>query len=703
MPLYAPETLLSKLPHYLFLCAAMSLGVLASVHANAEHIEELVVTGTYDKRTIDVSEALLISPDTAQLLKEAPGANVNGNGPLTGIAQYRGMYGSRIATAIDGKQLAPAGPNWMDPPLSYAAAGQLESLEIYRGIAPVAVAQESIGGAIEVHTRRAQYADNEEFRLSGQITGNAQSINGGAHLNAVVYGANHHHRMKIAAMTETASDAQFPEGKILPSEYERQRYDLGYGFHNGAHSLQLDYTYSDTGETGSPALPMDIKYIEGKLFSLDYSYVLNSDLTVQATIYGSDLDHGMTNYHLRQGPMPAMWRKNIADSDNLGFKLQSNIKDDNGSWALGIDSFSERHNSNIDNPNNPMFFVVNFHDAEREILGVFLERQQDWQAWRGEFGLRYNYVTMDSNTVNATPAMIMPPAQMLRDAFNNADRKQTDTNIDLVAKTWYHASDTTTWYAGVAQKHRSPSYQERYLWLPLQATAGLADGYTYTGNIELDPEVSNQLEFGFDFSNDIFTVSPRIFYHRVNDYIQGTPSTLTPALMMVRMINANTGSNNPDPLQFNNVDAQLYGFDMDWAWSISNHWSLSGIVNYVRGKRDDIDDNLYRIAPPNTSIRLNYQSSQWAASIESVLYASQDDISKTNGEKKTAGYGLINLNGNWKVSKDLNFSAGVNNLFDKKYLSHLGGYNRVSNPKIAKGARLPAYGANMFFRASWSF
>ncbi|MBE9538715.1 MAG: TonB-dependent receptor [Proteobacteria bacterium] len=683
--------------------AITALGTLGNIPAYADQIEELLVVGTHDKRTIDVSEALLISPDTAQLLKKAPGANVNGNGPLTGIPQYRGMYGPRIATALDGKQLASAGPNWMDPPLSYAASSQLQSLEIYRGIVPVSVAQESIGGAIEVHSKRADYTHSSDFQLSGQVMGSAQSINGGAHLDGVLYGANQNHRVKIAAMTEAGDDAEFPGGEITPSEYERQRYDIAYGFRTGQHSIALDYTYTDTGETGTPALAMDIEYFEGDLLSLDYGFALDSDFSVEASIYGSQLDHGMTNYHLRQAPAPDRWRQNIADSDNIGFKLQSTLKDDNGSWELGVDGFSEAHNSDIDNPNNPMFFVVNFNEAERDILGVFLERQQDWAAWSGEFGARYNYVTMDAGKVNASSAMMMPPAQILRDNFNDADRKQTDNNIDLLAKAWYSTSDSTRWYAGIAQKYRSPSYQERYLWMPLQATGGLADGYTYTGNIELDPEVSRQLEFGLDFSNDVFTISPRFFYHRVDDYIQGTPSKVAPAVMLVRMMNASNGSNNPDPLQFNNVDAELYGFDMDWAWSMNEHWSLSGIVNYVRGERRDIDDNLYRIAPPNTSVRLSYLSSNWSAGVESVLYASQDDVSETNSEKETAGYGLVNLSTTWQATSSLNLAAGVDNVFDKEYEDHLGGYNRAENPDIAKGSRLPGYGTNVFVRAVWEF
>ena len=160
---------------------------LAAVPACADAIEELLVTARHDTRTIDVTSEPLISPDVAQLLKKAPGANVNSNGPLTGIAQYRGMYGPRIATSLDGSQLAPSGPNWMDPPISYAVGGQLESLEIYRGIVPVGVAQESIGGAIDARANRGRFTSTEAFEFSGRVIGSAQSVNDGYHLNTALY------------------------------------------------------------------------------------------------------------------------------------------------------------------------------------------------------------------------------------------------------------------------------------------------------------------------------------------------------------------------------------------------------------------------------------------------------------------------------------------------------------------------------------
>ncbi len=686
-------------PLYLSILAALAISP-----ALADHMEEVLVTARHDTRTIDITDALVISPDVAQLLKEAPGANVNRNGPLTGIPQYRGMYGPRIATALDGNQLAPSGPNWMDPPISYVVGSQLESLEVYRGIAPVSVAQEAIGGAIDAKISKGSFGPGQDFALTGRAIGSTQSVNGGYNLNASVYGSNNQHRVKLAALTENGDDADFAGGTITPTEYERQRYDIGYGFRTGRHTLQFDYGNNDTGDSGTPALPMDIRYIRGDLYNFGYRFESNPQAEVELAFYGSELRHSMDNYRLRQPPGDAdNWRRNTASSDNLGFRLQGARRDEQGSWRVGLDGFAAKHDSDIDNPNNPMFFLVNFNSAKREVLGAFIERLQDFSPrWSGEFGVRYNHVRMDAGKVDGTPAM-MPPATALRDAFNGADRGQTGHNIDLVAKAWFRAGDHSNWYAGIARKTRSPSYQERYLWLPLQATGGLADGYTYTGNIGLNPETANQVEFGVDYSGTRLTLSPRVFYSKVDDYIQGTPSQVAAAVALVRMMNNRNGTDNPDPLQFNNVDARLYGFDMDWAWQLDDRWSLSGIVNYVRGERDDTNDNLYRIAPANASFRLNYAGTNWTAGVEGVVYDRQDKVSETNGEQETSGYGLVNLSATWQATGRLQLAAGVDNLLDREYEDHLNGYNRAANPDIAIGERLPGYGINAFARVMYQF
>jgi len=142
---------------------------------------------------------------------------------------------------------------------------------------------------------------------------------------------------------------------------------------------------------------------------------------------------------------------------------------------------------------------------------------------------------------------------------------------------------------------------------------------------------------------------------------------------------------------------------MDWAWHLAPDWQLSGLVNYVRGKRRDSDDDLYRIAPANATLRLAWSAGEWGAVIEGVASAAQHQVSATSREQKSSGYGLLNVSANWRPTAQLALAAGVDNVFDRTYRDHLGGYNRVSNPDIAVGERLPGYGINVFARASYSF
>jgi len=76
----------------------------------------------------DLSNNPTPSADSAEVLKRMPGANANGNGPITSIAQYRGMFGDRISVKLDSAPTLTGGPNAMDTPLSYAPSGLLSDL-----------------------------------------------------------------------------------------------------------------------------------------------------------------------------------------------------------------------------------------------------------------------------------------------------------------------------------------------------------------------------------------------------------------------------------------------------------------------------------------------------------------------------------------------------------------------------------------------
>lgn len=704
-----------------FVRLALPACVLAAnaAYAQPQNVEEIVVIGVQDTHTVRTDDTMVAPADTAELLKRMPGANVNKNGELTGIAQYRGMYGDRINVSINGTHINSGGPNAMDAPLHYAPVALIESLSISRGIVPVSMGQETIGGHMHAETYSGEFGTSDSFDFGGRAYFGGQSINNGQVGSSLLSLANHNHIFRTFLMHEKGDNSEFPGGTILSSEYDRDRWDLGYSYQQGNHEFSVDFARNNTLEAGTAALPMDILALDSDLFRTKYEYSgVNYRVTAQYS--NDDILHIMSNNQLRRPPQTAggtpdgmRFRDALTTSDSQGFSIKVERDVDNGMWKTGIDGNLAKHNALITNPNATAFFIDNFKGIERDVFGIYLEREMSIASNMGlEFGVRYNRVTTDSGQVGANlnpmnvaagmPAMMNNMAQTLLNRFNTSDLSKSDGNLDWFTRLSIESGFDTTWYVGAARKSRAPSYQERYLWMPLTSTGGLADGKNYTGNPDLEPEVAHEIEMGFDYDGDSVSIYPRAFYRDVSDFIQGVPSTDTISVNFAQMM-ANMGSGSPDPLLFANVDAKYYGFDVEALFQLSDSINLRSVASIVRGKRKDISDDLYRISPDNMLLAVDYRRNNWSTSFETVLYASQDHVSLTNLEAKTDGYAVVNLTGRWNVSSDLELGAGINNLLDNEYEDHLSGYNRAYNPDIATGARLPGLGRSLYARMMWYF
>jgi iron complex outermembrane receptor protein len=626
------------------------------------------------------------SADSASLLRQAPGANVNRNGPLTGITQYRGMFGDRVNTRIDGIHTLGACPNGMDPPLSYLPSSQLESLTVIRGIAPVSSGAETIGGSILATSRRSRFTADATTTPSLEVSAGAASVNTSKYLDSMASVANRSHRLHLFGSREKGGNYDFPDGTVEPSRFERDSYGGGYGFRSGKHEVSLDLRRNETGPTGTPSLPMDIVATNATLAEGEYRGELNG-YQLHGKLYWTDDNHRMSNYELR--PTPAATRLNTASSEGSGYQLDSSFTFGNGQLSIGTDGRLAAHDATITDPNTPVFRVVNFNDVSRDVYGLFAE----WNGalasdWNVQFGARYNRVRMNAGRVSAT----VPPAAALQARFNSADRSKADDNLDLVARLAHNVSSRLTLQVEAGRKTRSPSYQERYLWLPLEATNGLADGNVYAGDINLDPEVAWEAGTGFDWHSRRLHVEPRVFYRYVDNYIQGVPAT-DPLVLAF----------NPAALQFANVAAKFYGADAPWGMEINDNWRLDGVISYVRGKRDDIHDDLYRVAPLNGRATLTFHRNRWWTSAEGVAYADQDNVSRTNSETHSDGYTLLNLKAGITLAGGLTLTAGVDNVFDRSYADHLSGINRVSGSDVPVGERIPGYARNFHAGLQWRY
>jgi iron complex outermembrane receptor protein len=648
---------------------------MEAVEATARE-EALLSSGA---RLEPAREAAPPQPDTSALLADTPGASIVRNGDLTGIVQLRGLFNERVRVDIDGMQITPACPNHMDPPLHYSAPSEIDTLVILPGITPVSDGGDSIAGTVKARSvDPAFFVDGPGIR--GEAGGGYSGENEGRLASARVEAGNAYYVLSTDASWARANDTDFADGRIADTGYKTDRGAVRLDAKTGTGRTTLELGAARSNDVGTPALPMDMVKDNANRARLNYDGAPGM-YEVEASAYWHDINHTMDNYSLR--PVTGMRMQAPSDSRDAGFRTALARPAGGGTLHAGIEGYSNALDAYQRNVATSATQDI-YRGATRERAGLFAEwEHQPGRSWQAQYGLRTDYVQSDTENINNS----FPPASADQAAFNSRGHFKNQLHLDATALWRYNASPALGYIAAVARKTRSPSLLEYYLWTPLSASAGQADGRTYLGNLDLDPEVSHQISLGLDYHPADFSLKPSVFYNRVSDYIQGSP---------IARLDAN---GNP-VLKYQNFDADLYGFDGSWNWQTTSRVALGGTLSYVRGKNRTTDDNLYRIAPLNGVLYSDLQTGRWTHRAEVRAAAQQHKVSSYNDEQKSGGWAILNLRTQWSDSR-WQLHGGVENLFDKNYHDHLAGINRVNDGDVGVGDPIPAAGRFGYVQARY--
>lgn len=670
-----------KLKTKISLAIATALAIPLQAVADHEQLPTIIVEGSAMRAgTFGTAPDSSGLKDTASLLKRVPGANVNRNGPLTGIASYRGMFGNRINISIDGANMKEVGPNSMDPPLSHIPAPLTGKLTVHRGISPVSSGIESFGGSMHAESKKGRFAEGDGVETSGTASmgyGSVDDGHFGALLGAV---ATKNHKLYLSGSKEQGRDYKIKNNqKQENTRYDREAFTAGYGYQREGHEFGINYSNNNTGHTGTPALPMDIVYVRGGLYDANYSWDLGDGFKLKTNVFYQKMRHWMDNYTIRSS---AIDMSNRTEVEAGGIDLAVDVPLFDGILTVGVNGDQANHDASSFMDMMGGIDTNFFNGVERDRYSVFTE-------WTGEIaddmvielGARYTHTWSDAGEASTSTMMNLatnPDLQADLAAFNDADRKRNFNEVDLAAVLRYTISSALDMEVGLARKNRAPTYQELYLWTNNGAVGGFADGSTYIGDLNLDHETAYQFDLGFDWHNEDAYVAPRFFYHYVDDYIQGELTT--------------RGTPSNPILQWSNIAAQFYGVDLEAGYTITDNWRVDAGLNYVRGERVNSptgDSDLYRIAPLNGRAQVTYEQSQWMGAIEGVFYADQGDVAGYNQEQATKGYMLLNLRGKYEPYHGVVIGTGIENVLDTKHFDHLGGYvnHDRSNGRIAMPGR----------------
>lgn len=677
---------------------------LVSSPALAEHdgpdplVDVIVVTGERDAAIEDAIQPdgqPIVAPDAANLVARAPGASLIDNGSLSGQVQYRGSFGDRVLVRVNGQRFGSAGPNWMDPPLHYAPMVLVDRIELDRGISPVSKGP-GLAGGVDAVLKSTDFASGTAFRLTTDIGALYRSVDNSYAVGGLVGVSNENWRFGAIAAWEEGEDYRFPGGTVSPTSFERLTYGAHAGFRSGAGEFSLEYRRQETGPTGNPPFAMDIRYFDSDFVRLGAKVDLSGNAALMANLGYVTIAHLMDNFSLRPAANPMMLRATYADADTLTGDLALELRTGTGTLTLGADLEYGTKQVRITNPANSDFFLTSLNGIETSRHGGFVQWRGGAGPVEAEIGARIDRHGLSAAAPETGSAVPMGPTMLAR-MFAASNRDWSETTYDVAARLWADLGGVRP-RLNLARKTRVASPLERFSWLPTEASAGLADGNIYVGNPALKNETMWIAEAGFDLDTARYYLRPTVFYRRIDDFIQGIPFDATVGVIdsPVEVVAAMNG--DPTPLKWANVDAELYGADLDFGAVLAGPLRVDGVASYVRGKRRDIADNLYRIAPPNIRLGLSWDAGRWSLTAEGHAVAKQDRISASNGEVPTGGYVLANIYGGIDLAGGLRLDAGIENLFDRSYVEHLAGYNRAFGSDVAVGDRMPGTGRSGFAR-----
>ncbi|TCJ15100.1 TonB-dependent receptor [Parasulfuritortus cantonensis] len=729
-------------------------------------LEEVVVSGQRmaealpEAATLTSEQIATLKPatsDTASLLRDVPGVSLYGAGGVSSLPVVHGLADDRLRTLVDGADTISTCPNHMNPALSYIDPSQVADAKVYAGVTPVSVGGDSTGGTVVVNSAAPEFASAGSGLLTKGELGAFYRSNGHASgANAAVTLAGENLSIRYSGATAKSDNYKaggdfkdylftgrightLPYDEVGSTAYKSIDQSLDIALRGGAHLLDLKLSRQHIPYENFANQRMDLTGNDSDKVNLSYTGLFGWG-TLKARVYHEETEHAMDFgadkrfwYGSASGgstatdgtpcspigstcaagmPMNAESRTNglalsaelpVSENDvvRIGSELQFYRLDDwwppsgGGMWP-------------------GTFWNINNGTRDRYALFGEWEAKLD-ERWTTLLGVRHEIVKADTDDVEGYCTVAPCGGSQLTDsaAFNALDRKRTDHNWDLTGLARYTPDATHSYEIGLAQKTRSPNLYELYPWSTWTMAAVMnnfvGDGNGYVGNPDLDPEVAHTVSFAADWhdaGNRAWGVRIAPYYTHVRDYIdaQCRPGTTCTA-----------GKFNV--LQYVNQTARLYGVDLSGHARVAQDtgygdFTLSGLVNYVRGKNTDTDDGLYNVMPLNAKLALTQNLGRWTGTLEAQFVAGKHDVSAARNEIETGGYSLFNLRGSYQW-QHLRLDVGVDNLFDRYYDLPLGGAyvgqgtTMAINPPVGNypqwGTAVPGPGRSLYVGLSARF
>ncbi len=616
---------------------------------------------------------------TEDLLQRVAGVELIQRANFAWEPTIRGLSGGQVGLVIDGMKIYGACVDKMDPASSYVEPENLEKLEVSKGGFDLTQASQ-IGGTVNLVTERPDFA--RPYALD--VESGFESV---AALRRVrVAGAASRGRFAArGSFSYRKADDFAPGGQetITHSGFEKRNYKLSLASQLGdRHQLTASFLGDDAWNVGYPVLLMDATLAQARIYSLAYEgtpAVAWLD-EVEGRAYHNHVDHWMDDRFrdvMERDVMRGMYMPMFGYTDTWGglARLRSTVGKTNVGLTLDahqVKQFGDMWMFSLF-PNIPDMYLLNVGDVVALNTAATLDVRRPLSD---RLNVRTN-VRFDLSERDVERADM---ASIFRSRYGIEETARQYQLVSASAVLEYTLRPATRVRLSLANTARLPTNVENYG----HYVYNYVDGYFYTGNPDLKPERSRQVELGLEHVSGRLGMRLTGFYNRLHHYIIGISDPGIGAALGGR------ASTYRFRVYENTQDAYLVGAEASGLYELGRGLDVAASASFAEGHILTLDDPMPMVPPVKGFISLRYDRGVWQGEVESRWALAQNRASEAADEDVTDGFNILNLRASYQVTSELGLKAGIENVFDTFYHEHLS----IGN--------LPSRGRNLFIAVGFS-
>jgi len=648
------------------LLPVLSISLMLTVGVWAEELDSIIVQDTLEinPNASEPESYNRVSPtssDGGDFLSQINGVSVSRFGGRGVEPIVRGQSQTRLNVLLDGAYIHGGCPNRMDPPASWAALETYESVTVLKGVQTLAYGGGGSGGTVlfERDTRDLAQEKGVHGRVSTLFSDNG--INSDVLADVVAAGEKVY--LRGIAEVKTVDNYEDGDGREVRSSYDHEQAGFIVGYTPTEDRLfELSYEHNSFSDALYPGATMDSPTEDGDIFRLRYLDKPATDKidNIKVEVYVSDVDHLMDNYSLR----PNLSGKLMATpttSKTTGGRIILDSTIGKTQWKYGVDLQRNERNAVSNNMTSGTAVPTGilWPDNDIQQLGIFAEGTTKIASKsKLKYGLRVDQVDA---TADKADVLINGHSanQSYETYYGISAEDKTETNVGGLLRYERELGTGLSFFTGLSRSVRTADATERGMnkWTPPAMAMS-----RWIGNPGIKPEKHHQFDVGLSKKTNKFALSGVVFFDKVEDYILRDTARGQDGILL-----------SDGAEIYRNVDAELYGIEVDGKISLTTSLDLSGSLAYVKATNTTDDNRPIAQTPPlNGKLQLDYSQGKWGLGTRVNFASNQDriDILSRQEVGETAGHGTLDLYGNYQLNKTFNLRAGIDNVLDKTYAEH---------------------------------